>query len=458
MAGIVDVAKKAAELVKQNQSGGMANRAAGGASGAPAADQTAAANTNSSPDYSIMINQAIKDGASADYVQSLVDLRSEKIAGDSSLAKYSGDQVFQDAYEYINTQKAKNQAYNANQIYNNAMSQYQSAQKAQQQAIEAAIDRNIKALKERIPEIERQTANANTGAYNSYLKAVDPFGVNAQKEAYLGINDTGYTETNRARLGNTYQGAVNTNEAQKIKLIENIYSRIEDARLSGDIEKANALAAYAKQIADLQITQGTALLENSLAEYQNKLSSEQYERQLAMQKAETLAQYGDFSGYAALGYSDEQIANMKSAYQAQQTAAAARAYSGGRTRTYTGGGTKKEDGKSKITYSEINNALYSAGIRTEGAAYAWLMDNGLTSSEATKYAKYYMDAYNAGLLNAKTGGFESEWVNAYCQELLNSLNDIPSTAEIESFVSMLADHGASEYDQRLFAKKLGAPV
>lgn len=443
MASIVDVAKVIANAAKNT-----ANTASAGGN-----------NTNSSsggsvyvgsqPDYSLMINQAIKDGASAEYVQNLVDQRSAKIAADSSLSQYSGDKTFQDAYAYINEQNAKNQAQKAQQIYEQAMSQYQAAQTAQQQAIDASIQKSVNALQNRIPELEKQTAQANAGAYNAYLKASNPFGVNAQKEAYLGINDTGYSETNRARLGTTYQGAVNTNDAQKISLIEDINKQIADAQLSGDISKANALAGYAEKIAGLQINQGNALLENSLAQYQNKLETERYGEQQALNKAETLAAYGDFSGYKALGYSDEQISNMKSAYDAQMALAQAKA-----TKS-TGGSNKTE--KEKINYSGLNDALYNAGIKTEGGAYAYLMDLGLNATDANRYAKYYMDAYNGGQLGQmeETGGFESKLAYNYYQSLANSLTDYPTEAEILSYVATLERNGVSEHDIDLFMQKLG---
>ena len=442
MASIVDVAKvisNASKKATENASSGGNN-----------ANASTTNTSSASPDYSVMINQAIQNGASAEYVQSLVDQRSAKIAADSSLSQYAGDQTFQDAYAYINEQNAKNQAQKAQQIYEQAMSQYQSAQAAQQQAIDASIQKSVNALQNRIPELEQQTAQANAGAYNAYLKASNPFGVNAQKEAYLGINDTGYSETNRARLGTTYQGAVNTNDAQKIALIEDINKQIIDAQLSGDISKANALAGYAENIANLQINQGNALLENSLAQYQNKLETDRYTEQQALQKAQTLAAYGDFSGYKAIGYSDEQIANMKAAYDAEQALAAAKA-------TKSTGGGSNTTKKDKIQYSTINDSLYNAGIKSEAAAYAWLMDNGLSSSEATRYAQYYMDEYNAGRLapQAETGGFESKLAYNYYQSLANSLTDIPTEAEILSYVATLERNGVSERDINLFMQKLG---
>lgn len=54
------------------------------------------------------------------------------------------------------------------------------------------------------------------------------------------------------------------------------------------------------------------------SQYNDSLALEQdntsYQR--LVETAETLAQFGDFSGYKALGYSDAQIANMRAAWQA----------------------------------------------------------------------------------------------------------------------------------------------
>lgn len=47
--------------------------------------------------------------------------------------------------------------------------------------------------------------------------------------------------------------------------------------------------------------------------------AEELERQKATQKAETLAKYGDFSGYGALGYTQEEVQSMKNAWDAQNS-------------------------------------------------------------------------------------------------------------------------------------------
>lgn len=60
-------------------------------------------------------------------------------------------------------------------------------------------------------------------------------------------------------------------------------------------------------------------------------------------QAETLAQYGDFSGYKALGYTDSQIADMRKQWQMQDARTAAKAAASAKS-------TKKSSGKSSAGY------------------------------------------------------------------------------------------------------------
>lgn len=107
----------------------------------------------------------------------------------------------------------------------------------------------------------------------------------------------------------------------------------------------------------------------------------EYNRSLA--KAQTLAAGGDFSGYKALGYTDQEIAGLKSAYNKAQASA----------RSGKSGGT---GGKGGDVYSQ----MYNAGVRSYDDAYAWLRAAGYGTTDANRYAN--------GLVNKiKSGDFES---------------------------------------------------
>ena len=128
------------------------------------------------------------------------------------------------------------------------------------------------------------------------------------------------------------------------------------------------------QIADKRYEDETAYNRET---YKNET---EYNRALA--KAQTLAAGGDFSGYKALGYTDQEIAGLKSAYNKAQAS----------TRSSKSGGTS---GKGDV-YSQ----MYNAGVRSYDDAYAWLRAAGYGTTDANRYAN--------GLVNKiKSGDFES---------------------------------------------------
>lgn len=141
------------------------------------------------------------------------------------------------------------------------------------------------------------------------------------------------------------------------------------------------------QIADKRYEDETA--------YNRETYKDETEYNRALAKAQTLAAGGDFSGYKALGYTDQEIAGLKSAYNKAQ----ASARSGGSKR---GGSSASED---------VYAGMYKAGIRSEGDAYAWLLSAGYNTTQAGKLAGYYADwMKNQGGKGSGSGGKTSlDW-------------------------------------------------
>ena len=96
-----------------------------------------------------------------------------------------------------------------------------------------------------------------------------------------GLNTSGVSEKVQAQLTADYLSGMNQNRQQTRTAEEDAAYQIEMARLMALQER----------------------------EAQRKAE--------AQQKAATLAQYGDFSGYGELGYTPQQIAGMKQAYDAE---------------------------------------------------------------------------------------------------------------------------------------------
>ncbi len=105
----------------------------------------------------------------------------------------------------------------------------------------------------------------------------------------------------------------------------------------------------------------------------NYQSQQEYER--ALQKAQLLAAAGDFSGYAAMGYSASEIANLKKAYDKAQAASAVSGSSGSR---YGNGVAKRQSGSG------------SSGENLAVDALEWAAKTG---GDATDYIKAYYKSY-----------------------------------------------------------------
>lgn len=102
----------------------------------------------------------------------------------------------------------------------------------------------------------------------------------------------------------------------------------------------------------------------------------------ALQKAQTLAAAGDFSGYKALGYSDAEIANLKTAYDKAQVAAK---YSGGSGGTGGSGGSGNS-GNDGSTGGIVDTML---GMDSDTAAYEYLLGLGHSNAKTEQLWELY---------------------------------------------------------------------
>lgn len=284
--------------------------------------------------------------------------------------------------------------------------QYQGAQgvndmyDAQKQAklagLESAYQQSLsdaQAAKDQIPGQYQKRANDLAVQYERQRRNLD------QRAAATGLN-TGAGSQMQLALGGNWQrdyGAVRTAQQQAL-----------DAADKGirDLETAYRTSVQ-QAVADNDYQRAQALL----AEYK-----ERYQQQL--QQAQTLAGYGDFSGYAGVpGYSQEQVDSMRSAWVAanpdlayQTGAITAEQYQQitGKTATGTGGAAylpytppPEETGDGPLD-KPINDGKTSSGDKEPlptnpgadaDAAFNDAMSrlNGATSAdEATQYYNMVM--------------------------------------------------------------------
>lgn len=178
----------------------------------------------------------------------------------------------------------------------------------------------------------------------------------------------GMTESSALRLSNEYQSALAKAESERIGKISDIDTAISNAKLTSQNSQSQVeaeimqAASTAIQNLELQMRndQLTVRQLNEAREQwalQMQMSITQWEQQYQqaadsmklqvaqmahddlLAKAQTLSAYGDFSGYAALGYSQAEINSMTAAYTQMLQGSS----SGGGSYSYPGGGDDEDD-------------------------------------------------------------------------------------------------------------------
>ena len=202
---------------------------------------------------------------------------------------YSGGE---DGSDYISTggisgaNLGEQMANRYSQGYSDYEQKMNDAAEAQQKALQASIDSAVNNLESQKTTIGKNTEANNAAAEKAYMTAINPNGSYAEGLASQGLSNSGITESSMISAGNTYQNALNSNATTQTEALAEIERAITQARLNGDIEKANALADLYKETAAKQ-------LENV-----DKINSAyQWGQQFGLSQAE---QTGTYNGQATL--------------------------------------------------------------------------------------------------------------------------------------------------------------
>lgn len=229
---------------------------------------------------------------------------------------------------------------------------YDDAVKANNDAAKAAAERALGQVEQGVGELGTQYGNLNKQLYRDYMESLRTLPQEMAARGYSG----GMSESARLGLDTAYGERLNENEAARLAAIAKLREQGADAEY-----QANA----ARDQANAQAQQ------NLYANLANLLAQQQQDK---AQRAENMAQYGDFSGYLDLGYTEDEIAKMKKAWIAANpslartlgyvSAPAAPSYSG---YYYGGGGTssdlsKLKEGDKKV---KVDGKEYTVNSRGE---------------------------------------------------------------------------------------------
>ena len=245
--------------------------------------------------------------------------------------------------------EAKDQSESINKIYD-------AQQKAKTDALNAAYDQNMAdydAQAAKIPqtynEARRQVSTQADISRANLNEQMAGSGINVGAGSQLALSQQNSRNAAMGKVSTAEADALSDLEAQRQKVKAAYQNAVAQAISENDAERAKALYTEAQRVdnsivntAVKQLSVDTTLAEN--------------ERSRLEQQAATLAKYGDFSGYAALGYSQDQIDAMQKVWGAQnpklyyeRTGTYPASYTASNSRAGGGGGGGGGGGDDTIT-------------------------------------------------------------------------------------------------------------
>lgn len=145
----------------------------------------------------------------------------------------------------------------------------------------------------------------------------------------------------------------------------------------------------------------------------NYTSEQEYNK--ALQKAQTLAAAGDFSGYLEMGYSEGEVSNLKTAYDKAQAAIASKSKSSG-----SGSSGSKKSGSAD---TGILAAMYALG--NDAAAYEYLVGLDLAAGKTDTLWSLYQsggqtESRNYSTVRAMAAGYKNlQEAKAYLERMVD---------------------------------------
>lgn len=191
------------------------------------------------------------------------DERLTKVESDKQVALTENDKLYNGMIE--NADKYYQQGIEASQ-------QYAETQKKNQQA---QTDFAIEQIEQQKEQAHKDYTKEQSAAYVDWQKQADPYGVNAEQVAAMGMGkDSGYSESLQVSMYTAYQNRVAVARDLYNNIVLNYNNAIKDARLQNNSILAEI--AYKAQQQQLEFSlQGF--------QYKNQLLTEKAERRLTIE-------------------------------------------------------------------------------------------------------------------------------------------------------------------------------
>ena len=294
---------------------------------------------------------------------------------------------------------------------------YDAQLEAQKQALESAYNQKeaeYSAAEAKIPAQYDAQRNA-LSAQNEIEKAnfneqAAASGLNVGAGSQARLSQSNAYQQGMTALGKAQADAASNLQLERTKAKTAYQDAIQQAIKDNDGKRAQALYEEAQRIDD-------NLVSNALnqANLDATRSSTNYAKM--METAQTLAHYGDFSGYLALGYSQDQVDAMRKVWEAQNAELVAKmngtyvpsvGYSGRASGGASGGSSYSYDesgngGSGKVHHSVTHNDIDYTNPES--------VQNAVTASDTIRAMIKRGDSIsdvNAAITKASQGGLISD--------------------------------------------------
>ncbi len=196
-----------------------------------------------------------------------------------------------------------------------------AAYDARKDAINAATSRQLDYINDKRKDAYTQYEDANRAAYQAYVNASNPYGAAGEQRAKMGLANSGYAETSKMKLANTYQQALGQNVLSRNAYLQELDNAYRDARYNGDIELANAIADYEQLVYRHGIDAAEAIAAQNNLAYNAGINAnnqfwqrQKYEREWNAEEQERIREWkkelwNRAYKLASKGFSNQQIAD-----------------------------------------------------------------------------------------------------------------------------------------------------
>lgn len=253
---------------------------------------------------------------------------------------------------------------------------------------QANTDFAIEKVNQAKDKAQKDYTKEQKAAYSDYQKAVDSYGVNAEKMAAQGLQNSGYSESTRTNMYNTYQNRYSAARESYNQAILNYDNSIKEAQLANN----SALATIAYEALQKQ-------LELSLQGFQ-------YKNQLILQKLEAVNQQEDryyqrwqnvLSQINTENALAEQIRQFNKTYALSKAKASSSSSSSGSARL-----TDTSSGSSELSNSNSDSPTQLSQVGKEAYRTALAIYNSQRGGGKQAAANFLANTYNRGFSSSRS--------------------------------------------------------